>query len=440
MLKKIVHPPKEKWPELAKRPVLDTGELESQVRDIMTEVRDGGDRSLLYYRDLYDRAYGNGLEVPFEEMEKAGDELSFQLKDAINLAARNIEKFHKAQMPRDINVATMAGVTCSRKCLPLEKVGLYVPGGTAPLFSTVLMLAIPARIAGCREITVCTPPGENGKVHPAILHAAFISGVTSLYSVGGAHAVAAMTFGTETIPAVDKLFGPGNQYVTMAKQAASMWGTAIDLPAGPSELAIIADTGSNPDFVSADILSQAEHGPDSQVILTATTQEVLTPVFGSLKRQLQKLPRYNTIVKSLENSIALVFEDYNTLMEFINLYAPEHLIISTSNYRELQRNVKNAGTVFLGRFTPESTGDYSSGANHTLPTNGFAKGWSGVDLESFMKRVTFQEVSSSGLPLVGEAAETMALAEGLDGHALAVSVRLDHIKNSLQRPWEPSIH
>lgn len=440
MMQEIMHPPKETWGKLAERPVIENSELEKQVREIMINVRKEGDSMLLNYRRLFDKCNDDKLAVPFEDIENAGKLLDPELKDAIRLASSNIEKFHAAQKPSDIKVTTMPGVVCSRKTMPLERVGLYVPGGSAPLFSTVLMLAIPARIAGCREVVIATPPGKDGKVHPAILYSAYLSGVTTIFAVGGAHAVAAMTFGTETVPVVDKLFGPGNQYVTMAKQLASMWGTAIDLPAGPSEVAIIADGGTIPEFVSADILSQAEHGEDSQVILAVTDKEILPAINASLEKQIKSMPRRREIEGSLKHSYSLVFENRDLLMEFINLYAPEHLIIATSDYRELSAGVRNAGSVFLGSYTPESVGDYASGTNHTLPTNGYARAWSGVSLESFLKNITFQEVSSAGLPLLGNATGIMAAAEELEAHKLAVTVRLEHIKKSFEKPWEPSIH
>ncbi len=439
-MKTIVHPPKDTWRNLAERPVMENRELENRVREIMLNVKEGGDKMLLNYRSRFDRCDDGQLVVPAEDIRNAEKKVSRELKDAIHLASGNIEKFHSAQRPEDLTVTTMAGVVCSRKAVPVERVGLYVPGGTAPLFSTVLMLAVPARLAGCSEVIICTPPGKDGKVHPAILYAASISGVTSVYSAGGAHAIAAMTFGTETIRAADKLFGPGNQYVTMAKQLASMWGTPIDLPAGPSEVAIIADRSTRPEFVSADILSQAEHGEDSQVILTVTDENILPAIYSSLEEQVRHLPRRREIEGSLKNSLSLVFENRELLMEFINLYAPEHLIISSSDYRDLSSQVRNAGSVFLGSYTPESVGDYASGTNHTLPTNGFAKAWSGVSLESFMKKITFQEVSSSGLPLLGNATGIMADAEDLAAHKLAVDVRLEYIKKSFEKPWEPSIH
>jgi histidinol dehydrogenase len=436
----VINPPVNEWGKLCSRPLLDFSRLETDVRAIMEDVRTGGDKALREFSKKFDGIEVNDLKVSENELQDSGNHLDQRLKDAISLAAKNIETFHKVQKPCEIKVDTMPGVECTMKYLPVDKVGLYIPGGTAPLFSTVLMLGIPARIAGCNEVILCTPPGKSGKIHPAILYAASKSSVTSVYMTGGAQAVAAMAWGTESIPKVDKIFGPGNQWVTMAKQLAACAGIAIDLPAGPSEVAVIADKSAPPSFLAADLLSQAEHGEDSQVMLLTTEKDIIEPVQIEIERLLNRLPRKGITGKALDHCRMIVFENYDILMEFINAYAPEHLIIATSNYRQLGEKVRNAGSVFLGNYTPESAGDYASGTNHTLPTNGFARAWSGVGTEAFMKRTSFQEITAEGLQVLGPLVEFMAQAEELEAHRQAVKVRLDYITNQSNASWDQSIH
>ncbi|MFW5835505.1 MAG: histidinol dehydrogenase [bacterium] len=436
----IINPPSEQWDELCSRPLLENSKLEKDVKLIMDEVRQGGDKVLKEYSRRFDGVETINIKVSAEDIESSGKFLDERLKDAISLAAKNIETFHSAQLPAGVSVTTMPGVDCSLRHLPIEKVGLYIPGGTAPLFSTVLMLGIPARIAGCREVVLCTPPGQSGKIHPAILYAAHQSSITSVYMVGGAQAIAAMAWGTESIPRVDKIFGPGNQWVTMAKQLAASSGIAIDLPAGPSEVTVVADRSVPPEFLAADLLSQAEHGADSQVMLVTTDEGVIEPVSIEIERMMNRLPRKDIAIKALEFCRMIVFRDYDVLMDFVNAYAPEHLILATDNYMELADKVLNAGSVFLGNFTPESAGDYASGTNHTLPTNGFARAWSGVGTGAFMKRISFQEVSAGGLKVLGPMVEFMAQAEQLEAHRQAVKVRLDYLTNKNNSSWDQSIH
>jgi histidinol dehydrogenase len=436
----IINPPAEKWKKLCSRPLFDNAKLEKDVRAIMEAVRQGGDRVLKEYTSRFDGVDVEHLLVPPEKLAQAGNHLDQRLKEAIGMAVRNIEAFHTAQKPAGVNVTTMPGVDCSMRYMPIEKIGLYIPGGTAPLFSTVLMLGIPARIAGCSEVVLCTPPEQSGEIHPAILYAASRASITSVYRAGGAQAIAAMAWGSETIPKVDKIFGPGNQWVTMAKQIAASSGIAIDLPAGPSEVAVVADKSSPPQFIAADLLSQAEHGADSQVLLLTTDMEIIEPVKIEIERLLNRLPRREITAAALKFCKMIVFKDYDVLMDFVNAYAPEHLIIATANYRKLSAMVLNAGSVFLGNFTPESAGDYASGTNHTLPTNGFARGWSGVGTDAFMKRITFQEISGEGLQVIGPMVEFMAQAENLEAHRQAVKVRLDYLINSKNSSWDQSIH
>ncbi len=436
----VINPSVREWEKLCSRPLLDFSRLETEVRAIMEDVRNSGDEALRRFSKKFDGVEVNELEVSSSELRNSGDYLDQRLKDAISLAAKNIEAFHKAQKPREVKVVTMPGVECRMKYLPVDRVGLYIPGGTAPLFSTVLMLGIPARIAGCREVILCTPPDKSGKIHPAILYAALKSSVTSVYMTGGAQAVAAMAWGTESIPMVDKIFGPGNQWVTMAKQIAASAGIAIDLPAGPSEVAVIADQSVPASFLAADLLSQAEHGEDSQVLLLTTEKSIIEPVQIEIERLLNRLPRKEITGKALDHCKIIVFDSYDVLMEFINTYAPEHLIIATANYRQLSEKVRNAGSVFLGNYTPESAGDYASGTNHTLPTNGFARAWSGVGTGAFMKRTSFQEISAEGLKTLGPMVEFMAQAEELEAHRQAVKVRLDYITNQSNVSWDQSIH
>lgn len=380
------------------------------------------------YEAVFDKAELTSLAVTSAEIEEAEKEVPIELKAAIYLAKRNIETFHSAQRFEGKKVDTMEGVTCWQKAVAIEKVGLYIPGGTAPLFSTVLMLAIPAKIAGCKEIVLCTPPDKNGKVHPAILFAARLAGVSKIFKVGGVQAIAAMAYGTESIPKVYKIFGPGNQYVTAAKQLVSLRDVAIDMPAGPSEVEVLADESANPVFVAADLLSQAEHGVDSQAMLVTTSEKLQTEVVYEVERQLGYLTRRDIAEKSLANSKLILVKDMEEALELTNAYAPEHLIIETKDYMEVAGQIVNAGSVFLGAFSPESAGDYASGTNHTLPTNGYAKAYSGVSLDSFIRKITFQEILPSGMSAIGPAIEVMAANEHLDAHKNAVTVRLEEIR------------
>jgi histidinol dehydrogenase len=365
----------------------------------------------------------NGFTVSSTEIDEAEKMVSEELKEAIRLASANSELFHRSQILIAQKIETMPGVTCWQKATGIEKVGLYIPGGTAPLFSTVLMLAIPARIAGCRDIILCTPPAKDGKVNPVILYAARRAGVSRIFKIGGAQAIAAMAYGTETVPRVYKIFGPGNQYVTAAKQLVALRDVSIDMPAGPSEVAVIADETANPAFVAADMLSQAEHGADSQAVLITANENIVDRIISEIERQLNELPRKDIAQKSLQNSLIVVVKDNSELIDFTNTYAPEHLIIETADYVELSEKITNAGSVFMGHFTPESAGDYASGTNHTLPTNGYARMYSGVNLDSFVKKITFQEISQAGIRNIGQAIETMAQAELLQGHSNAVKLR-----------------
>ena len=407
-----------------KRPVMNTESLFDTVRDIIRAVRAEGDKAVLRYEAQFDKVQLEALEVTPQEFDEAEALVSEELKDAIRLAAENIGTFHAAQRFEPRKVETQPGVTCWQKAVPIERVGLYVPGGTAPLFSTVLMLAVPARIAGCREVVLCTPPARSGKVHPAVLVAARVAGVRRVFKAGGVQAIAAMAYGTESVPKVYKIFGPGNQYVTAAKQLVSLRDVAIDMPAGPSEVEVLADAKANPVFVASDLLSQAEHGVDSQAILVTTSKELQLAVRDEVERQLAVLPRREIAARSLANSKLIVVRDMDEAIEMTNDYAPEHLIIETEDYATLAERVTHAGSVFLGPLTPESAGDYASGTNHTLPTNGYAKAYSGVCLDSFVRKMTFQEIRPEGLRRIGPAIELMAANESLDGHKNAVTVRL----------------
>lgn len=427
-MKLIKYPDRSQWDEILKRPVLNTESLFDTVRDIINRVRVGGDRTVMEYEAMFDKAELTSLAVTLEEIEEAEKEVPIELKAAIYLAKRNIEAFHAAQRFEGKKVDTMEGVTCWQKAVAIEKVGLYIPGGTAPLFSTVLMLAIPAKIAGCKEIVLCTPPDKNGKVHPAILFAAHLAGVGKIFKVGGVQAIASMAYGTESIPKVYKIFGPGNQYVTAAKQLVSLRDVAIDMPAGPSEVEVLADESANPVFVAADLLSQAEHGVDSQAVLITTSEKLQTEVVYEVERQLGYLNRRDIAEKSLANSKLILVKDMDEALELTNAYAPEHLIIETKNYMEVSGRIINAGSVFLGAFSPESAGDYASGTNHTLPTNGYAKAYSGVSLDSFIRKITFQEILPDGMAAIGPAIEVMAANEHLDAHKNAVTVRLKEIR------------
>jgi histidinol dehydrogenase len=423
-MKTYLNPAKKDWAQILARPLFDVSELYRKVQSILTKIKSDGDAALKDFTTKFDGVVLNDFNVSNFEIANAEVALNKELKEAISIAAQNIKLFHQSQKLDVTKVETSPGVLCWQKQVAIEKVGLYIPGGTAPLFSTVLMLAIPARIAGCEEIILCSPPDKTGKIHPAILYAAGISGVTKIYKLGGVQAIGAMAYGTETVLKVDKIFGPGNQYVMAAKQLVSMKDVAIDMPAGPSEVMVIADETSNPAFIASDLLSQAEHGSDSQVVLVTRQKSLIEKVISEVGQQLEKLPRREIARKVLENSRLILMEDENLIVDFINQYAPEHLIIATRNYEELAFRIKNAGSVFLGKFTPESAGDYASGTNHTLPTNGWAKSFSGVTLDSFAKKITFQEITSEGLKTLGPVIETLAGAELLDAHKNAVSIRL----------------
>jgi histidinol dehydrogenase len=420
----IEYPYRKQWTEILKRPAIQTESLLETVQAIINRVKAEGDKAILAYEAQFDKVQLHSLSVTPEEWDEAGNLLSNELKNALLLAKKNIETFHAAQRFESKKVETMKGVTCWQKAVAIEKVGLYIPGGTAPLFSTVLMLAVPAKIAGCKEIVLCTPPGKEGKIHPAILYAARLAGVSQLFKIGGAPAIAAMAYGTESVPNVYKIVGPGNQYVTAAKQVVGLRDVAIDMPAGPSEVEVLADDTANPVFVAADLLSQAEHGTDSQVILVTTSEILLKEVAKEVERQRNELPRCDIAQKSLANSKLILVKDMSEAIELTNRYAPEHLIIETKDYLELAERVVNAGSVFLGHFSPESAGDYASGTNHTLPTNGYAKAYSGVSLDSFIRKITFQEITPEGLSGIGSAIEVMAANEQLDAHRNAVTVRM----------------
>ena len=423
----ITDPPKNKWPELLARPLLNSDALEDSVKKILEEVRQEGDRAVRSLTKRFDGADIPIFRVTPDEFDQADARLSSDTKKAIATAIENITRFHKAQMPAKIRIETTPGVQCWQKSVPVQSVGLYVPGGSAPLFSTALMLGIPARLAGCERIIVCTPPGKDAAIHPAILYSAKAIGITEVYKVGGVQAIAAMAYGTETIPAVNKIFGPGNQYVTIAKQIVSRQGVAIDLPAGPSEVLVVADETAIPSFVASDLLAQAEHGPDSQVILITTHPEIVEPILSELKTQLAALPRRNIAEKSLSGSKVFIVRDNQTMMDMVNEYAPEHLIIAARNAETLAELVVNAGSVFIGNYSPESAGDYASGTNHTLPTYGYAKVFGGVSIDSFMKKITFQELSEFGLRNLGPAVMNMAAVEELEGHRNAVKIRFDYL-------------
>lgn len=425
----IKYPSKEQWAELLKRPALNTENLFDTVRGIIDRVRAEGDKAVIAYEAAFDKALLKSLAVSEEEMREGAALVSDELKEAITLAKGNIERFHEAQRFVTKRVETMPGVTCWQKAVGIERVGLYIPGGTAPLFSTVLMLAVPAKIAGCKEIVLCTPPDKEGKIHPAILFAAQLAGVNKIFKAGGVQAIAAMAYGTESVPKVYKIFGPGNQYVTAAKQLVSLRDVAIDMPAGPSEVEVLADDTANPVFVAADLLSQAEHGVDSQAVLITTSETLLTQVMEEVERQLAELPRQEIAAKSLANSKLILVKDIDEALEMTNEYAPEHLIVETADYLAVAERVVNAGSVFLGSLSPESAGDYASGTNHTLPTNGYAKAYSGVSLDSFIRKITFQEITPDGMAAIGPAIETMAANEQLDAHKNAVTIRLKAIKN-----------
>jgi histidinol dehydrogenase len=424
MIQVYKYPSNENWQELIKRPVAETVSLEKTVRKILDKVKSKGDKAVRKYTKDFDEVKLKKTGVRKKEIKAAGRLLPQELKDAIQQAKQNIEKFHKAQLEKVKIIETMPGIKCWRRSVGIQKVGIYIPGGSAPLFSTVLMLAIPASIAGCKEIILCTPPSKDGSVHPAILYAANLCGVTKIFKVGGVQAIAAMAYGTKTIPKVFKIFGPGNQYVTCAKQLIQKVGVAIDMPAGPSEVLVIADETCIPEFVAADLLSQAEHGADSQVILLTTSEVVAEKVQYNIKEQLKDLPRKEIAEKALKNSKIILLNSIDAAIELSNLYAPEHLILSCSNAEELTTKIISAGSVFIGNYSPESVGDYASGTNHTLPTNGYAAMYSGVSADSFVKKVTYQQLSKEGLENIGNTVMLMAAAEGLDAHKNAVVIRL----------------
>ena len=421
----VTYPDRADWNALLKRPELNTESLRETVREILGRVRTEGDKAVMEYEKKFDKVELHSLAVTEEEFKEAEKAVSIELKAAIMLAHKNIHTFHAAQKFEGKKVATLPGVTCWQKAVAIEKVGLYVPGGPAPLFSTVLMLATPARIAGCKEIVLCSPPGRDGKIHPAILYAAQVAGVSKVFKAGGVQAIGAMAYGTTSVPKVYKIFGPGNQYVTAAKQQVSLRDVAIDMPAGPSEVAVLADETANPAFVASDLLSQAEHGVDSQVILVTTSSELLQRVQQEVARQLEQLPRKQIAAKSLESSRLVLVKDMEEAVAMVNEYAPEHLIVETKDYMQIADRVVNAGSVFLGPYSPESAGDYASGTNHTLPTNGYAKAYSGVSLDSFIRKITFQEITSEGIATIGPAIEVLAANEYLDAHKNAVSLRLN---------------
>jgi len=425
-MRTIVNPEKATWPEILYRPLFDVSDLHAKVSNLLNGIRLNGEDALREYTLRFDGVEIERWEVSEEEFSAAEEVLSNDLKEAIRTASSNISKFHAMQLSDVRKIETQPGVFCWQKPIGIEKVGLYIPGGSAPLFSTVLMLAIPARLAGCREVILCTPPAKDGTVNPAILVAARYAGVTRVFKLGGVQAIGAMAYGVVT-PKVNKIFGPGNQYVMAAKQLVSFNDVAIDMPAGPSEVAIIADETSRPAFIAADLLSQAEHGPDSQVLLVLKGEDILQKVQDEVALQLEQLPRKDIAAKALESSRIVIFDNDDDMIELINWYAPEHLIISTNNYAELAARVTNAGSVFLGNFTPESAGDYASGTNHTLPTNGWARSHSGVNMDSFVKKITFQEITTSGLKSLGPVVEIMAEAEHLQAHKNAVTVRLKEI-------------
>ena len=425
MITIINNPPPSEWPSLLARPVFDTAVLESTVLGILDSVKQNGDLALKNFSLKFDKVAVEELYVTGQEWQEADSLVDDELKKCIQQAKENIEKFHLSQLQQEAVIETMPGVECWRKSVAIEKVGLYIPGGSAPLFSTILMLGIPAAIAGCKQVILCSPPNAEGKLHPAILYTAKLVGITQVYKTGGAQAIAAMAYGTETIPKVYKIFGPGNQYVTCAKQLVQKDGVAIDMPAGPSEVAVLADESADPVFIASDLLSQAEHGADSQVILITTSTGIAESVKAELELQLQQLPRKATAAKALQNSKAIVVQDINQAIDLVNEYAAEHLIISCGDADAIADKIINAGSIFLGNYSPESVGDYASGTNHTLPTNGYAKAYSGVSVDSFLKKITMQRLSKTGLENISTTVITMAEAEGLDAHANAVKKRLE---------------
>lgn len=427
-MKIINNPLKKDWSKVLERPTKTVDDIEGVVNEVFTDVQQNGDAAITKYTTKFDGVSLENNLVSEKEIQEAVTLVSNELKEAIQVAKENITKFHTAQKTEKVFVETTNGVSCWQEKRPIQKVGLYIPGGTAPLFSTVLMLAIPAQIAGCKEIVLCSPPNKEGKIHPAILFTANLCGVTKIVKVGGIQAIAGLTFGTETIPQVYKIFGPGNQFVTVAKQLATKYGVAIDMPAGPSELLVVADDAAKANFVASDLLSQAEHGKDSQVILVSTSIKLITDVEKEINKQIEELPRVEIAKKAIENSKSIFVENDEIALDLINQYGPEHFIVCTNNNKYYVDNIANAGSVFIGNYTPESAGDYASGTNHTLPTNGFTKAYSGVNLDSFTKSITFQEISKKGIQNIGQAIEIMAATEGLQAHKNAVTLRLNDLK------------
>lgn len=428
-MKTYINPNAEQWNELAKRKTVATADLNETVKAVFNDIQKNRSKAVKKYTSYFDGVSIENFAVTPSEIENTVAQIPSDLKNAIQVAADNISKFHSSQKEVPTKIETTSGVFCWRESRAIDTIGIYIPGGTAPLFSTVLMLAIPAKLAGCKNIILCSPPDKNGNINPAILYAAQLTGVTQMYKVGGIQAIAALTFGTDEIPKVSKIFGPGNQYVTAAKQYAQQLGLAIDMPAGPSELLVIADETCDPEFVASDLLSQAEHGGDSQVILVTNSEEIVTKVVLAIEMQKAILPRQATVEKALENSRALIFEDIQTAIEFSNFYAPEHLILAIENAEDKINLIENAGSIFIGNYSCESAGDYASGTNHTLPTNGYAKNYSGVSLDSFVKKITIQKLTSQGIQNLGPTIEIMAAAEQLDAHKNAVSIRLKKLQN-----------
>lgn len=422
----IKYPDRKDWDTIQRRPNFDISTLHETVNSILLDIKTDGDEAVLKYEEKFDSVKLSQLAVSEIEIETSEDKITTDLKNAILVAKRNIKIFHDSQKLESKKIETSEGVFCWQKAIGIEKVGLYIPGGTAPLFSTVLMLAIPAKIAGCKDIILCSPPDKDGKINPAILYAAKIAGVDKIFKAGGVQAIGAMAYGTESIPKVYKIFGPGNQYVMAAKQLVSLKDVAIDMPAGPSEVQVIGDSSATPAFIAADLLSQAEHGVDSQVVFTTTDEALILSVLTELDKQIEKLPRKDIIKKSLDNSKIILLHNDDEVIEFTNSYAPEHLIIEAQNYNYIADRITNAGSVFLGNYTPESAGDYASGTNHTLPTNGYAKAYSGVNLDSFVKKITFQEITKDGINKLGKTIEVMAENEQLSAHKNAVSLRLNN--------------
>lgn len=424
-MKKYVYPSRESWKELTERPHLDISQLNETVSSVLHDIEKHGDDAVKKYEGMFDHVQLDSLAVTSDELEEAEKKLDTELKEAIQLAHHNIKTFHEAQRFVGKTIETQPGVSCWQKSVAIEKVGLYIPGGTAPLFSTVLMLATPAQIAGCKEIVLCTPPAKDGSVHPAILYAARVAGVNRIFKAGGVQAIGAMAYGTETVPKVYKIFGPGNQYVMAAKQQVSLHKVAIDMPAGPSEVCVIADETANAAFVAADLLSQAEHGTDSQVLLITTHESILKQVEKEISIQLEQLPRKEMAAKALDNSKLVVVKSVDEAVDLANCYAPEHLIIQTRDYMQLAERIVNAGSVFLGPYACESAGDYASGTNHTLPTHGYATAYSGVNLDSFCKKITFQHITPEGIQHIGKAVAVMADAESLTAHQKAMTIRMN---------------